>query len=55
MDWDEPADAVDERVHEYGRAPDGGRVLTGKSFQDTRGRPEGAEWTQGASSSASRG
>ncbi|WP_370417003.1 hypothetical protein AB8O64_00090 [Streptomyces sp. QH1-20] len=47
VDWDESADTVDERVHQYTFTPDHGRVLTGKSFQDIQSRPERAEWTQG--------
>ncbi|GAA1235753.1 hypothetical protein GCM10009665_27450 [Kitasatospora nipponensis] len=46
VDWDEPAEAVDERVHEYTRAPDGGWVRTGKSFRAPHTRSEGAEWVE---------
>lgn len=47
VDWDEAAERVDGRVHEYVRAPGGGWELAGKSFQDTTGRPEGAQWASG--------
>ncbi|MEV7175724.1 hypothetical protein [Kitasatospora sp. NPDC093679] len=46
VDWDEPAEAVDERVEEYSLVPTRGWVRTGKSFRDTGGRPEGAAWIQ---------
>lgn len=47
VDWDESAEAVDQRVHGYKVPPEGGRpVLTSKSFQDLRGRAEGDEWEQ---------
>ncbi|MCU7826128.1 hypothetical protein [Kitasatospora sp. DSM 101779] len=46
VDWDEPAEAVDARVEEYSLVPTRGWVLTGKSFRDAGGRPEGAAWIQ---------
>ncbi|MFD5466730.1 hypothetical protein ACFWIQ_28455 [Kitasatospora sp. NPDC127059] len=46
VDWDEPADAVDDRVHEYTRTLDRGWVRTGKSFRGSHGRSEGAEWIE---------
>lgn len=45
-DWEEPAERADARVHEYAPVPGGGWELAGKSFQDTGGRPVGAEWTR---------
>jgi hypothetical protein len=43
VDWNEPADAVDERVHEYRLTPGQGWVLAGKSFRDGQRRPEGSD------------
>lgn len=45
-DWDEPAEAVDERVEQYTRTPDRGWALTGTSFRGRQGSPEGAEWVE---------
>ncbi|MGW3040735.1 hypothetical protein ACWC9T_11970 [Kitasatospora sp. NPDC001159] len=46
VDWDEPAEAVDERVQEYKRTPEQGWVRAGKSFRGRQGRSEGAEWIE---------
>ncbi|MBC6456591.1 hypothetical protein [Actinomadura sp. HBU206391] len=47
VDWDEPAEEVDERVHEFALKPGRGWVLVGKSFRDRGGRSGGDEWRVG--------
>ncbi|MFJ2808073.1 hypothetical protein [Kitasatospora sp. NPDC087271] len=47
VDWDEPAERADERVHMYGPGPNGTHVLRAKSCVDHAGRVEGDEWTVG--------
>ncbi|CAM5516474.1 hypothetical protein [Streptomyces aurantiogriseus] len=47
VDWDEPAERVDERVHEYRRGADGGWILRGKASKRLRDRPAETEWTEG--------
>ncbi|GAB7188623.1 hypothetical protein ATKI12_8454 [Kitasatospora sp. Ki12] len=47
VDWDEPAERADERVHMYGPGPNGTLVLRAKSCTDHAGRVEGDEWTVG--------
>jgi hypothetical protein len=36
VDWDEPAEGVDQRLHEYRRQPDGGLKFVGKSLWGPR-------------------
>ncbi|MFB7907119.1 hypothetical protein ACFC1T_11865 [Kitasatospora sp. NPDC056076] len=47
VDWDEPAERADERVHVYGPGPDGALVRHTKYSVDHGGRVEGDEWWVG--------
>lgn len=46
VDWEERAERVDDRVHEFTRDPSGDWVPAGKGFWDRADRPEGDEWIQ---------